>query len=404
MKEPISCPESSPDQSPKAAPIRVVFLDHTARWSGGEISLFDLVTHLDRTQFAPLVVLFEAGALGEKLEAAGVEVVLLPLGESVSEARKDSLGVKSLFRLNALISARRHGRQLRRLLRECDAQIVHCNSLKSDVLGALAVRGVRARLVWHVRDRVADDYLPAPVVRIFRRLARRWPARVVAISDAVAQTLPGAPVRVVHNGISLESFLQRAAKTPFQSESPVFGMVGRLASWKGQHVFLEAAALVKREVPAARFHVVGSALFGEEDYERSLHELAARLEVADAVDFRGFQSDVGLAMSEFDALVHASTTGEPFGRVLVEAMALGRPVIATDGGGAPEIVQPEVTGLLVPMNDARALAQAMLRLVQAPEKARAWGEAGRARARDAFSIERTARAVEDVWKELLKGD
>ena len=121
----------------------------------------------------------------------------------------------------------------------------------------------------------------------------------------------------------------------------------------------------------------------------------------DAVEFTGFRMDVPNLIAGFDVLVHASTIGEPFGQVVIEGMAAAKPIVATNGGGIPEIVIDEVTGLLVPMGDAPAMASAICRVLADPANARRMGQAGRQRALECFTIERTARQAQALYDELL---
>ncbi len=378
----------------------ILFFDHTAQWSGGEISLFNLVTHIDRAEYRPVVVLFADGPLREKLDEAGIATRVIALDESVSQTRKDEMSAASLLKLKQLGAVGKLIRQLRRVIRAERARVVHCNSLKSDVIGGLAARLGSVPAIWHVRDRIENDYLPAPVARAFRLLARVIPTRVIAVSQATLQTLPGARGIAIHNGTVFENF-DSESRAPFAGETPVFGIVGRLTRWKGQHIFLRAAAIVRHEIPSAKFQIVGAALFGEENYQRELRELCAQLELDEAVEWLGFRRDIPSVVARMDVLVHASTTGEPFGQVLIEGMAAARPVIATRGGGVPEIVLDGETGILVPMGEIEPLAAAMLQLWRDPQRAQRMGELGRARVQREFTIEATARKVEAVWDELI---
>jgi glycosyltransferase involved in cell wall biosynthesis len=147
--------------------------------------------------------------------------------------------------------------------------------------------------------------------------------------------------------------------------------------------------------------VIGAALFKEQQYEAEMHELAKELGIAHAVEFTGFRNDVPHLMGKLGILVHASTTGEPFGQVIVQGMAAGKPVVATNGGGVPEIVVHGTTGLLVPMGDVSAMAAAICTLLEAPAMAAEMGYAGRQRVLDHFTIERTARKIEAVYADTL---
>lgn len=379
----------------------ILFFDHTAQWSGGEISLFNLVTHLDQNKYRPVVVLFADGPLREKLDEAHIETRIIALDESVSQTRKDEMSARSLLKFQQIGAIWKLIRQLRRVIRAERAQIVHCNSLKSDLIGGVAARLARVPAIWHVRDRIENDYLPAPVVKAFRLAARLIPTRVIAVSSATLTTLPHVRGVAIHNGTVFENFGDLNAKTPFADKAPVFGIVGRLTPWKGQHIFLRAAALVRQTMPEAKFQIVGAALFGEENYERELRELCAQLDLDEAVEWLGFRRDIPNVIARMDALVHASTTGEPFGQVLIEGMAAVRPVIATNGGGVPEIVLDNETGILVPMGEVEPLARAMLKLLGEPNCARQMGEMGRERVQREFTIQATARRVEAVWDELI---
>jgi glycosyltransferase involved in cell wall biosynthesis len=180
-----------------------------------------------------------------------------------------------------------------------------------------------------------------------------------------------------------------------------FGLIGRISPWKGQHIFLRAAEKVHQRYPETRFLIIGAPLFGEEAYEAEIHKLTETLHLDEAVQFTGFCTDVPERIAALDVVVHASTSGEPFGQVIIEGMAAAKPVIATNGGGVPEIVEEGVTGLLVPMGDASAMSEAMIRLLNNPEEAAAMGRQGRKRVEEAFMIQRTAAEMRTVFESVL---
>ena len=200
----------------------------------------------------------------------------------------------------------------------------------------------------------------------------------------------------------MQTFPQQApAQAQASADGPVITLVGRITPWKGQDVFLRAAARVRERFPNACFWIVGSPMFGEDDYERSLHVLAGELGLTEHVKFWGQRDDVPALLARTDLLVHASTLGEPFGQVVIEGMAAGKPVIATDGGALPEIVLPGETGLLVRMGDAEAMADAICALLADPARAAAMGTAGWRRVQEKFTIAHTVRKVETVYDQML---
>jgi len=338
--------------------LKVVYLDHVARMSGGEIALLRLLPHLEGVQ--PHVVLAEDGPLVGALDLAGVSSEVLPLGVRTVDLRKDDVRGMTIP-AGVAGGAAAYVLRLARRLRQLQPDVVHANSLKSGVYGSLAARLAGVPMIWHVRDRIDDDYLPASAVRLVRSLSRGLPTAIIANSQATAQTLTLAPAGRVRCSV-LPDVIGAAPPRERTSGRPLtYGIVGRLAPWKGQPVFLRAFASA---FPAGdeRAVVVGGALFGEDAYARGLRDVARSLGIAERVDFRGHRADVWDELSQIDVLVHASVTPEPFGQVILEGMAAGVPVIAANAGGPAEILEHDVTGLLCAPGDETALATSILRM------------------------------------------
>ena len=188
---------------------------------------------------------------------------------------------------------------------------------------------------------------------------------------------------------------------PPPNHAPKVAIVGRISRWKGQHVFIRAAERVLRRFPNVHFQIIGSGMFGQEPYEAEVKQLAQDLKIADKVEFTGFRSDVKELIGQLDVLVHASITGEPFGQVVMEGMAQGKPIVATNGGGMPEVIEQGVTGLLVPMGDDVALADAVETFLADPIAARRVGRNGWERVRDRFTSHIVARNVQDIYDKVL---
>lgn len=387
------------------SPRRVLFIDHTAQLGGGEVALLNLIAALDRTRDEPVVVLFGHGPLIDKLAAIGIEATVLRLDPKIAEVRKDALGTLRAGPAMAM-TLLRFVWTVRRFIRRSNIDLVHTNSLKADLIGGLAARLARRPVVWHVRDRIAEDYLPARAVKLFRAMARRVPTGVIANSRATLDTMnpAGDPPRigkkrawVVHDGTCITPL----PPPVMREDDCVIGLVGRLAPWKGQHIFIEAAARVRARFPEVRFQIIGAALFGENDYERSLHASVEALGLGEVIEFTGFRPDVDVAIANLDILLHASTTGEPVGQVIIEGMVAGKPVIATRGGGVPDIVVDGETGVLVPMGDAAAMAVAMERLLADPDLRQSMGTAGRRRVEEHFTMAHVAANLQDVFDQIV---
>ena len=394
---------------------KVLFLDHTATLGGGELALLQIVANLDKNRYQPTVVLFSEGKLVARLEEAGIETQVMPLNSEVTETRKDSISPRSLLKVHTVKETLAFAFRLAQFIRKNNFDFVYTNSLKSDIIGGLAARLAGRPVIWHIRDRIDEDYLPLPVVRTFRALCRLVPDYVLANSDATMQTLRlprQGRAATVYSGIDaahcvVPDAVRGDVTAPVAPQrpptAPRIGLVGRISPWKGQHIFLQSAAQILKQFPDAKFQIVGAALFDEKGYEKEVRQMVCSLGLCDAVEFTGFRSDVPELMANLDILVHASTSGEPFGQVVVQGMAAGKPVVATNGGGIPEIVVDGLTGLLVPMSDADSMAAAISHLIREPALARQMGLMGRQRVLEQFTIDHTIFKVEQVFDAVFSG-
>jgi glycosyltransferase involved in cell wall biosynthesis len=371
--------------------VRVVFLDHVARLSGAEIAMLRLLPRFERV--SPHVILGEDGPLAERLQRAGISVEVLPIAAAARDLRRETVrpgGASPAVALHTLA----HVARLSLRLRELAPDLVHTNSLKAGVYGSLAAKAAGVPVVWHMRDRIASDYIPRPAVRLVQTLIRRLADGVVANSSATLDTLASADRRRHSGRDALRWVIPDSVEVSTRPRAPatrgaVFGMVGRIAPWKGQDLFLRAFA---EAFPGGdeRAVVVGTPMFGEEDYERELHDLAAHLGLAERAEFRGFREDIWPELASFDVLVHASVIPEPFGMVVLEGMAAGLAVIAPDEGGPAEVIADGETGRLFASRDQRSLAAAMRQLRESPAERERLGSAA-------------GRAVEDYRPEVIAG-
>lgn len=379
---------------------RVVYLDHCARLSGGELALLRLLPSLSGVDAH--VILGEEGPLVGRLHRANASVEVKPMAEAARDVNRSRVRPGRLPGAGAMHSVA-YALMLARRLRALRPDIVHTNSLKAAIYGGVAGRLAGVPVVWHVRDRIADDYMPKAAVRLVRAAARRLPAAIIANSQATLETLGPMSVRtaVIPSPIAPELLKDGSASVPPADRPLRIGIVGRLARWKGQNIFLEAFARAFPEGSELAV-VVGAALFDEGDYEVELQKLVSELGIEDRVEFTGFVDDVGIELARLDIVVHASLSPEPFGLVVVEAMAVGLAVVVANAGGPAETVDDGVNGLLYPPGDANALAEALRRLVDDAGLRRQLGEAARERARD-FTPEIVAGKVMAVYRSLPGG-
>jgi len=378
---------------------RVLALDHTGVLGGAELSMLDVAAGLDGDV---TVRLFADGPFREALERRGVDVRVLAMG-ALAGVRKGSLVPSP----GALLAAWTLAGEVARVA--CTARVLYANSEKAFVVAALAAGRCGRPVVWHLRDLMGPPHFSRLNTRGVVTLANWRAARVITNSQATADAFVAwggtrDVVRVVHNGIDAAPFdavSDDAARALRARLSPgaahVVAVFGRLHAWKGQQVAIDAMVQLP---PDCHLWIVGAPLFGEHEFAAGLRAQAERLGLASRVHFLGFRDDIAALMRAADVVVHASTLPEPFGRVLVEGMLAGRPVIATAGGGVGEIVRDGSTGVLVPPGDAVALARAVAALRADPARAAAMALAGREHARRDFGVSAMVRGVRAVLDEV----
>lgn len=381
--------------------MKILYLNTTGILGGAELCLLDVLASLRgaRPDWRPRVVLGEAGPLGEAVAALGVpcEVVPLParmaaLGDAgLRDGRGGRLRLVSHAPVAAVTTAA-YVAKLRRVVRLAGPDLVQTNGMKAHVLGAWATpRNVP--VIWHLHDYVSSRLIMS---RLLRLTSRRG-VSAVAVSRSVAADATGAlgpsvPVIAIHNAVDLDRFtpgpgdgamLDSAAALPLAPPGTLrVGLVATFATWKGHDVFLEAAARIAADRPC-RFYIVGGPLYRSAGSQRTIEDLTARAEalgLRGRLGFPGYQADPAAAIRALDVVVHASTRPEPFGRVIVEALACGRPTIAVLDGGAAELFDDGRTALGCPPGDPDALASAIDRLLIDPDLRQRLAEAGRAAA------------------------
>lgn len=367
----------------------VAFLSHSAALSGAELLVSRVTAACTRT--TPVVVLGEHGPLEQVLAGAGVRCEVLLLDASV---RDHTVGTTTGAAAKVR-STVRTTRALAELLRAMGTRVVYTHSAKAHVYGGLAGRLTGTPVVAHVHDIVGTSGSSRANAALLHTTLRFLPRAVIANSRTTARSLGRLrrPAAVIGCPATVPSTAPPRRGGPF-----TFGMVGRLTPWKGQDVVLRAFAAARTAGldPSARLRLVGAPLFGDDDlFGRELRVLAQELGIAGHVDFRGHRSDVGGEMAGCDVVVHASTRPEPFGQVVVEAMAFGRPVIAADAGGPAEVITDGHDGLLVAPGDVDALASAMVRLATDREARGRLAENGR-RSVTRYDLTHVVGRIEDV--------
>jgi glycosyltransferase involved in cell wall biosynthesis len=351
---------------------------------GGEKHLADLATGLTKRGHDVFAALVPGSPLPAELSSVPEQnIVELPM--------RNSLNVASALKLA-------------RFVRQNEIQIVHAHVARDYPLAALVARRAGARLV-------LTRHVLFPLNRI-HKLTLRQTSRVIAVSQAVADGLnaqrifnPNKIVRI-HNGIDVDRFVEGRedfARRASEDGKLRVGMVGHLAPIKGQKDFVRAAALVCGRRDDVDFIIAGEDKSRSGEHRRSLEKLINELGLNQRISLTGWVDDVARLLSGFDLFVSPSRS-EPFGLAIVEAMAVGLPVIATTSEGAREIIDYNQNGRLVPVGDLEALANAIVELLSDPLERERLSENAQRAVRERFSLERMVAATEQVYRQVLEGN
>ncbi len=381
---------------------------------GSYYSLLYLLRGLDRTRYSPIAVFYTHHALLTAFREAGVETLVWRKPKSFAFAARMSgrlpwlrppllvlqkaLNVLPTLVLPALARAW--------FLRRRAVRIVHLNNtvlLNHDWMLGARLAGVPC--VTHERG-INESYAGAG------RLFGRRLAAVICISEAVRDNMRrrGADfgnLITIPNGLDPETMRVHTPPAEVRSalgldpDAVVIGMVGNIKAWKGQEILVQAMDRIRRACPAARCVLVGDTSPADLEYEHAVRQLVSSLGLQQHVIFAGFQRNVTDFLLAFDVVVHASVLPEPFGRVILEAMACRKPVIGSRAGAIPEIIEEGVTGLTFPPGDPQALAEAIADVIRNRERARELGENGYHRLVERFHIARNIEATQRVYETLL---
>ncbi|MDD1428906.1 glycosyltransferase family 4 protein [Dolichospermum sp. ST_sed9] len=345
---------------------------------GGEMMFWDLMQQGRNAGVEWLAIFLQDGPMVEQVRNLGIDTRVIESGR--------------LRQIHRLIAAILH---IAAIARQENVDAIVNWMWITHILGGLAAMLAGVPSAWY--------QLEVPYDRTWLvRLATLIPAKaIVTLSkdgqQAQAQIWPHRPTPLVYPGVALDRFDPAVLPSPVEARKklglplnvPLIGIVGRLQRWKGMHVLLAAMPQVLQKYPHAHCVVVGGKHDLEPDYEELLHKQIVDLQLSDRVIMAGLQRNVPEWVQAMDIFVHASDK-EPFGIVIIEAMALGKPVIAGNAGGPTEIITDGVNGLLTPYDDANALAQAILRYLDDQKFAQSAGIAAQNRALQ-FSTERYAQ-------------
>lgn len=385
---------------------RILFVHPNNEVGGSDIALVRLIEGLGPDRYDATIVLPGEGPMTARLTAAGARVRMLPM-QQLRTLPSPGYQARYLARMWPTV------RDLAAVIREERAELVHTNSLYC-LYGGFAARLARTPHVWHIRE-----IPPAiPVARLaLGRMVLGLSRMVLSMTRAVSAEVFGSRaadrrIRHIGEGIDLGVWSRAALDRSIRDELgiagdvPVVGFVARLDPWKGLDIYLEACARVAQDVPDAVFLVSGDAPQGMEAYRDAMIARAAALGLGDRVHFLGWRyrmGDIPALMAALDVFCHTSISPEPFGMVIMEAMAMGCAVIAAREGGPMEILEDGVSGILAPPRDPAVLAAAIAGLLRDPDRRRRLADGGRARVEARYARPVYAAELRGLFEEALAG-
>jgi glycosyltransferase involved in cell wall biosynthesis len=364
--------------------MKILFLDQSGKPGGAELCLIDIAKpYRDHC----LVGLFADGSFKNLLEENQIPVQILTNNQI--QVRKESNLVQGLGSITQLLPLIQ---KVAKIAHNYD--LIYANTQKALVVGALASFFSGRPLVYHLHDILSSAHFSKTNRLIAVNLANKFASLVIANSLASKDAFIAAGgnskiTEVVYNGFDPQVYQIPQSEVNQLQESLgiankfVVGHFSRLSPWKGQHILIDA--LVKSP-PEVTVILVGDALFGEKDYVEKLHQQVSQLGLENRVKFLGFRHDIPQLMAACNLITHTSTAPEPFGRVIVEAMLSGKPVIAAKAGGAVELIEPGVDGFLVTPGEAEELAQVITNCVQNVESTNKLARNARENATNKFDI------------------
>jgi glycosyltransferase involved in cell wall biosynthesis len=378
--------------------LRCLFLNHWAAHLGGaEISLLDILNATVQRAETWLVCT-ENGPLIQRAQKGGVLCKIITCSQSIKRLQRNSLFKTIIKHIFPLLSFFVYVMKVRLLVSQIKPDIIHANIPKSHMtLCLISLTGFRGRCVFHIRE--IFDYKSAPYV-LYGVLFPRKRSSVIAISNAVKHSLP-SPLKtrttVIYNGIKVypREYIKRHV------EGVRFLFLGRVVPWKGCHILIDAFVELYKRVGnrCGVLDIVGDTIYWDQMYRCELENRIKQVGFDQRITLFPHSTNVFKTLSEHDVLCMASDR-EPFGRVAAEAQSVGLPVIGFDSGGLAEVIQNEVGGILVPLNDYKLITDAMLRFISDPELILKMGNAGRERVEKMFDIE---FQIEKITSEILNG-
>lgn len=383
--------------------IKILYIDTHNTFGGGQTMLLRLIEGLDKDRFFPIVICFQNNQkFIQKLKTHSIEFIPIKTKMLVLENKflKAILQFPNFMGMNFKIA---------QIIRQKKPDIVHVNLFYSALFSIIPAKLFRKPFLWIAQT-------PSDLLRykIFTKFLIRLADKTILtcrdfIRLAKENGFDTEKLKVIYTGLKMEDYYQKGSsgneiETNGQKiKKPIVAMIARFDRYqKGHQYFIEAARIIKENFQNVNFLIIGGAVNHEEEkFKKELEEKVEELGLSNQILFTGFYPDLIYLLSNVEIVVIPSLYEAP-SAVALEAMAMKRPVVASNVGGIPEVVVDGETGFLVPAKNPEAIAEKVIFLLKNPKKAKEMGEKGYLRVKENFTQEKLAREYEKVYDDLLK--
>jgi len=369
--------------------IKVLFINDIGDWGGAEKILYQILKGIGKNQdkFQFYLITGTDGLLVGKVKKLSAITTYI---EPIPKENRDLIG---LFRW---------GLNMFKIARKLNPDLIYINNLRGIIFSSVPLKLLRKPIIWH-----DHNIQPTFIRKTILNLMALWlPNRIIAVSKAVANSYwtinRNNKVRIVHNGLDLSEFSYKISSNireefEIPNEYSIITIASVLRPWKGHEYFIKAASFVKREFLKTKFIILGDEVVNrEKGYKEQLINLSNSLNLENDIIFTGFRKDVSNILLQSDIIVLSSILPDPFPTVILEAMAAAKPIVATNIGGVSEMVIDNVTGLLVPPKDSKAMAEAILKLLTDMEYSYKLGREGFERLNDIFTLDKFIKEIKRI--------
>ena len=385
--------------------IKIAILDHSPDLGGAEVTLLTFLRNIDRSRFDVTVIVPSEGTFSRSLGASGIPVSIVHLPMGLIRLKRGKAFQSLLLLLASLFSLQFFILNLCLYLKKNRFQLVLTNTIKSHLYGSVAARLCSIPLIWRFHDILSPSDFSPFLIKCIALFGRLFPKKILAVSkvtrDHLAQNgIDRGKIDVIFNSVDherLESsgeFKNIRGEYRLENGVKLVGCIGRIIPQKGQKVLLSAIPGVLQRYPDAVFLIVGDAFLKEEAYKKELVEFIEKSGMEKSARLTGFRTDIGNVIQSLELVIFPSIAPEAFPLSVLEAMWLGKPVIASDIGGVKEIIEDGVTGVLVEPNHPEQISDRIISLFEHQEISDRIGQNAKELVRQKFSLKNYVLCME----------